>query len=159
MSKTKPIPDGYHTVTPHIIVRGMTEAIAFYQRAFGAETRLVVPGPDGKPMHGEVQIGSSHVMLAAENEQWGSKSPLLLGGTPVVLSLYVENCDASFDRAVKAGAKPIMPPTDMFWGDRYAQVSDPFGHTWSIATHTHDYTPEQIMENMRKQFADGKGCS
>ncbi len=155
MPKTKPIPDGYHTVTPHLIVRGLPESIAFYQRAFGAEQRMLVPGPDGAPMHGEIRIGDSSVMLAAENEKWGSKSPLTLGATPVVLSLYVENCDASFERAVKAGAKPILPPTDMFWGDRYAQVSDPSGHTWSIAHHMEDLTPEQISANMKKQFGAG----
>ncbi len=158
MPKAKPIPAGYHTVTPHIVVRGVSQAIEFYQRAFGAEPRMQIPGPDGATMHGEMRIGDSSVMLAAENEQWGSKSPLLLGGTPVTLSLYVENCDAAYERALKAGAKSLMAPADMFWGDRYAQVGDPYGHTWAIATHMEDLTPEQIMANMAKQFG-GQPCT
>ncbi len=159
LPKTQPIPAGHHTVTPHIVVRGgVAQAIEFYQRAFGAESRMQIPGPDSAIMHGQMRIGDSTVMLAPENENWGSKSPLTLGGTAVTLSLYVEKCDAAFERAVGAGAKPIMPPTDMFWGDRYALVSDPSGHVGAIASHVQDLTPEQIQANMKGPFGD-KGCA
>ncbi len=150
MANVKPIPDGYHTVTPHIVVKDIRRAVEFYKKAFGAEERFMMPGPDGKSlMHGEMKIGNSHVMLAAENPQWKSAGPISLGGTPVTLSLYVTECDKSFKRAVDAGAKPEMPPTDMFWGDRFAMVSDPDGHKWSIATHTSDPTQAQMAEGMK----------
>lgn len=157
MPKTKAIPDGYTSVIPHIVVRGVDDAIAFYQRAFGAEKVMAMPGPDGKSMHGEVRLGGGSVMLAAENEQWGSKSPLAYGGTPVTLTIYVEKCDESYQRALKAGATSVMEPVDMFWGDRFSQVRDPFGHLWSIMTHLEDLSPEQIQANMKKQFGD-KPC-
>ncbi len=151
MANVKPIPDGYHTITPHIVVKDIRKAVEFYKKAFGAEERFMMPGPDGKTlMHGEVKIGDSHMMLGAENPQWNSRGPLSLGGTPVTIALYVTDCDKSYKRAVDAGAKPGMPPSDMFWGDRWSMVTDPDGHNWSIATHTSDPTPAQMAEGMKK---------
>ena len=145
MSTVKPIPDGFHTLSPHIVVRDVAKAIAFYQAAFGAEKVHVHYMPDGKTvMHAQIRIGDSPVLIAEECEQWGSKSPLLLGATPVKLHLYVKDADAVFDRAVNAGATVTMPMADMFWGDRYGMVVDPFGHQWSIATHTKDMTPDEM---------------
>jgi uncharacterized glyoxalase superfamily protein PhnB len=150
----KPIPDGFTAVTPHIIVRDVPKAIAFYQAAFGAETKRLHHGPDGKSiMHAEIRIGSAPVMMAEENPQWGSKSPLLLGGTPVTLHLYVKDVDGTFNQATKAGATAAMPPMDMFWGDRYAQVVDPFGHRWSIAAHIKDLTDAEMAKAAQEAFA------
>ncbi len=146
MSKVKAKPDGYHTVTPHINVRAADRAIEFYKRAFGAEERYRMPGPDGKLMHAEIQIGDSIVMLADEMPDMGSTSPATLNGTAGSLMLYVEDCDTFFKRALQAGATSNMPPQDMFWGDRYARLTDPFGHQWAIATHKEDLTPEQIAD-------------
>lgn len=142
--KVQPIPEGYRTLTPHIVVRGAADAIAFYKKAFGAEELFSMPGPDGKIMHAEVKVGDSILMLAEEFPDWGSNGPLAIGGTPVTLHLYVEDCDAAFNRAVEAGATVKMAPNDAFWGDRYAQVTDPFGHSWSVATHVKDVTPEEM---------------
>ncbi len=155
MPKAKPIPDGYHTLTPHLICRDAARAIDFYKLAFGAEEVMRMPGPGGAVMHAELKIGDSHVMLAEENPQWDCKSPLALGGTPVSLHLYVQDVDKSFDRAVKAGAKVKMPVSDMFWGDRYGQVVDPSGHTWSLATHVKDMTPAEMATAMQAAFAGG----
>lgn len=146
MSKVNPIPDGFHTLTPHVIVKGVAKAIDFYKKAFGAEERFRMPGPDGSIMHAEVQIGSSILMLAEENAQWGSFGPKET--TPVVLHMYVPDCDVAMKRAAGAGATVVMPAADMFWGDRYGKVKDPFGHEWSIATHTSDPTPEQMKKAM-----------
>jgi PhnB protein len=144
----------FHAVTPHIVVRDVVKAIAFYEAAFGAENVHVMFMPDGKTvMHAQIQIGSSPVMLAEECPEWGSMSPLSLGKTPVTLHLYVKDADATFAKAVKAGATPTMPPADMFWGDRYGKVTDPFGHAWSIATHTKDLTPQEMERGAREAFA------
>jgi uncharacterized glyoxalase superfamily protein PhnB len=151
MSKITPIPEGYATVTPHLVVKDGRKAIEFYKQAFGAEERCAFNGPDGKSfMHGEIKIGSSILMLAAENPQMNARTANTLGGTPVTLALYVTDVDKSFGRAVAAGAKPILPPTDMFWGDRYSMVSDPDGHSWSIATHVKDPSPQEMNEAMQK---------
>lgn len=161
MNKTQPIPDGYHTLTPHLICRNAGQAIDFYKKAFGAEELMRMPGPGGSVMHAEVKIGDSIVMIADENPQWDCKSPLALQGTPVTLHLYVENVDQAFDRAIKAGAKEKMGVMDMFWGDRYGQVVDPYGHTWSLATHTKDMTPAEIGKAQQEFFASmaaGGGC-
>ncbi|MBI4470886.1 MAG: VOC family protein [Acidobacteria bacterium] len=144
-SKVKAIPEGHHTLTPHIVVRGGMDAIEFYKRAFGAKELMVMPGPEGKVMHAEIQIGDSVLYLADEfPEMGGCLSPQAIGGTPVVLHLYVEDVDARFNQAVAAGAAVRMPLSDMFWGDRYGQVTDPFGHIWSLASHKEDLTPEEI---------------
>lgn len=149
MTKPRPIPPGYHTVTPHLVVRGAPDAIAFYRRAFGAEESFRMTSPDGKTvMHAEVRIGDSPVMLAEEDARMGNVSPLASGSTSVTISLYVEDADAVFARAVAAGAKTLLPPTDMFWGDRYAQVLDPYGHRWAIATHVKDVTPDEMKRAM-----------
>lgn len=152
----RPIPEGYRTVTPHLVCEGAANAIAFYQQAFGAVEIARMPGPDGKIMHAEIRIGDSHLMLCDDFPDYGSPGPRALGGTAVVIHLYVENADAIWAQALEAGARPVMQLSDMFWGDRYGQVVDPFGHRWSIATHMQDLTPEQIMDGMNKTM--GTGC-
>ena len=140
------VPAGVHTVTPHLIVRGAGKAIEFYKRAFGAVEVMRMPGPDGESlMHGEIKIGDSHIYLADEFPNAAScASPSKLGGTSVAIHLYVKDCDAMFNQAVAAGAKVAMPLMNMFWGDRYGQVIDPFGHQWSIATHVEDVPPSEM---------------
>jgi uncharacterized glyoxalase superfamily protein PhnB len=150
---TKPIPDGFHTITPHLVVSDAAQAIEFYKRAFGAQEKDRFPMPDGKGvMHAELKIGDSVVMLGNEMPPT-CLSPKSRGGTSVTLSLYVENADAMFERAVKAGCTVKMPMTDQFWGDRYGQVEDPFGHQWSMATHKQDLTKDQIAANAKAFFA------
>lgn len=158
--KAKAVPDGFNTVSAHLIVRDAGKAMDFYKKAFGAEEIMRMPGPDGKSvMHGEIKIGNSTVMLCDENPQWNCLSPAALKGSPVGIHLYVENADAAFDRAVKAGATPIMPLADMFWGDRYGKVSDPFGHQWSIATHKEDVAPQECARRAQEWFANmGANC-
>lgn len=155
--KVKAIPDGFNTLSPHIQVRGASKAIEFYKKAFGAEEVARMPGPDGKSiMHAELKFGNSMLMMCEEQpggEGCGCVSPQTTGRTTAVLHLYVENADAFFDRAVKAGAKATMPLMDMFWGDRYGQVTDPFGHVWSIATHKQDLTPAQMQKGAQEFFA------
>ena len=142
---TKPIPDGYHTLTPHLVVRGAADAIEFYRRAFGAEELFRMTGPDGRSvLHAEIRIGDSIVMISEEDPNWDCRGPEALGGTPTTLHLYVQNVDAAFARAVEAGARVRMPVADMFWGDRYGQVVDPPGHVWSLATHVKDLSPDEI---------------
>jgi uncharacterized glyoxalase superfamily protein PhnB len=146
----RPIPEGFHTITPHLVIKGASEAIEFYKRAFGAEEicRMPMPGNDGqmKIGHAELRIGDSVLFLADEFPSYGSVGP---GDTsPVSLHLYVTDVDASYSRAVEAGAKATMPVADMFWGDRYGKLVDPFGHNWSMATHKEDLTPEQMEERM-----------
>jgi PhnB protein len=144
------IPSDMHTVTPHLVCAGASDAIAFYKKAFGAQELSRMESPSGGTlMHASVRIGDSIVMLTDENPTWKSFGPNALGGTPVTLHMYVEDCDATFARAVDAGAVGRMPPADMFWGDRYGQVVDPYGHVWAIATHQRDLTPEQMMAEMK----------
>ncbi|HTL59571.1 MAG TPA: VOC family protein [Candidatus Limnocylindrales bacterium] len=151
---TKPIPDGFHTITPHIIVSDGAKAIEFYKKAFGAQEIERFMTPDGKGvMHAQLKIGDSRLMVGSEFPPT-CLSPKSRGGTTVSLYLYVENADTQFDRAVKAGCTVKMPMTDQFWGDRYGQVEDPFGHQWSIATHKQDLTQEQIAANARAFFAN-----
>ena len=150
---TKPIPDGFHTLTPHLVVSDAVKAIEFYKKAFGAVEKDKFMGPDGKVvMHAELKIGNSIFMLGNEHPPT-CLSPKSHGGTSVTLGLYVENADATFDRAVKAGCTVKMPLADQFWGDRYGQLEDPFGHQWSVATHKQDLTREQIAENAKAFFA------
>ncbi len=146
-AKIRPIPEGFSTVTPHLIIAGANEAIEFYKKAFDAVEQMRLPAPDGKRlMHAQIKIGNAIVMLCDEFPEMGGncRSPKSLGGTGTVNHLYVQDVDAWFKRAVTAGATVIMPPYDMFWGDRYAQVTDPFGHNWSIATHTRDFSAEEM---------------
>jgi PhnB protein len=154
MATVKPIPEGFHTLTPHIVVRDADKAIDFYKRAFGAEEIARMAGPGGKGiMHAELKIGDSILMLVDEFPDMGCLSPLSVGGTGVTLHLYVEDVDGVTEQAVKAGATLKMPVTDMFWGDRYGMVADPFGHQWSIATHTHDFTVEEMKAAAEKAFS------
>lgn len=147
----KPIPEGMHTITPHLVCEGAAEAIEFYKKAFGAVERGRMPGPDGKIMHAMLSIGDSPLMLNDDfPEMAGGRGPKALQGSPVTLHLYVEDVDAAFAKAVAAGATVRMPVADMFWGDRYGQVTDPFGHHWSLATHKQDLTSEQITEGMKQ---------
>ncbi len=152
-NRVKAIPDGYHTVTPMLTVRNGVKALEFYKRAFGAREVTRMDGPDGKLMHAELKIGDSAVMLGEENLQWGAHSPESLKGTPVSLYVYVPDVDVAFAQAVTAGAKALKPVEDMFWGDRQGEVTDPFGHRWSLATHKEDLTPEQISQRAQEFFA------
>lgn len=146
MSKSvKPIPDGFHTLTPYVIVKGCAEAIEFYKKAFGAEELFRMPGPDGKTIgHAEIKIGDSIVMMSDECPEFGAQSPQTLKGTPVSFMVYVKDADTAFQRAVDAGAKVLRPLENQFYGDRTGTVSDPFGHTWSIGTHIEDVAPEEL---------------
>ena len=147
--KVKAIPEGMHSVTPHLVCAGAAEAIEFYKQAFGAVEGGRLPGPDGKLMHAMIRIGDSAVMLVDEMPQWGALGPKSLKGSPVTIHLYVGDVDAVVKRAVAAGAKVTMPVDDMFWGDRYGKIEDPFGHQWSIGTHKRDVTPEEMQKAMR----------
>lgn len=145
----KAIPDGYHTLTPYLVVKGAREAIAFYQKALGATELFSMPGPGGAVMHAELQVGTSRLMLAEENPQMGTKSPKTLGGSAVSVFIYTEDVDADIRRAEAAGATVTMPATDQFWGDRFGAFEDPFGHQWSVATHKEDVSPEEMASRMK----------
>ncbi len=151
-TKVQAIPEGYHTITPNLVVRDASKAIDFYKKAFGAEEKFRLPGPDGKIVHAEIKIGDSVVMLADEMEGM-TKSPTAYGGSPVGFYLYFEDVDAAWKRAVDAGAKPVMPLADMFWGDRTGRLEDPFGHSWSPAQHTNDPTPDEFKKGQEAFFA------
>ena len=144
MTAVKPIPPGFHTLTPYLIVDGAAEAIDFYAKAFGAEERFRMPGPGGRVMHAEIQLGDSVIMMTEANAEWGNKSPKTLDGSPVKLHVYVDDADALYKRAVEAGATSTCEGTDMFWGDRMGAVQDPYGHEWMIATHVKDMSPDEI---------------
>src|SRR5499433_4004353 len=141
---TKPIPDGYRTVTPYLIVKGAADAIDFYKRAFGATEMLRMADPQGRVGHAEIRIGDSVIMLADEHPAMGYRSPRALGGSSVSILLYLENVDGVFERAGKAGAKALRPVTNQFYGDRSGTLEDPFGHVWTIATHVEDVPPEEL---------------
>ena len=154
VKKVRAIPEGYHTATPYLVIRGAANAIDFYKNAFGAVERSRMPGPGGLLMHAELKIGNSIVMLCDEMPgmtRW--VSPHALNGTTAAVHLYVEDADALFARATAAGAKVSMPLMDAFWGDRFGKLTDPFGHEWTVATHKHDYTQEQIAANAKVFFA------
>ncbi len=144
----KPIPEGYHSVTPYLVQRDTKRALEFYKKAFGAEPRMSMPGPDGRIMHAEVKIGDSMVFMSDECPEMAAdvKSPQSAGAVTSSIFLYVQDVDAVVRKAVDSGAKVIMPVADMFWGDRFGKVVDPFGHHWGIATHIADLTPEQIAK-------------
>jgi len=137
-------------ITPHLVCGGAADAIEFYKKAFAAEELMRLAGPNGKLMHASIRIGNAIVMLVDEAPEWGSLSPLTLGGSPVTIHLYVSNVDAFVERAVKAGALLRMPVEDMFWGDRYGIIEDPFGHKWSVATHLRDMSEQEIEAAMKK---------
>jgi uncharacterized glyoxalase superfamily protein PhnB len=153
MPQVKPIPEGMRSVTPHLVCAGAAEAIEFYKKAFDAVELARLPGPQGKLMHAMIRIGDSAVMLVDEFPEMGALSPTSLKGSPVTIHLYVEDVDATVARAVKAGAKITMPVADMFWGDRYGQLVDPFGHRWSVGTHVRDVSPEEMRQAMQKGSA------
>jgi PhnB protein len=136
-------------VKPHLVCAGAADAIKFYKKAFGAVETMRLPGKDGRLMHAAIQIGRASIMLVDEMPEWGALSPKSLKGTPVTIHLYVDDVDAFVDRAVKAGATLKMPVADMFWGDRYGVIVDPFGHSWSVATHQRDMTAEEIQEALK----------
>jgi PhnB protein len=153
----KPIPEGYHTLSPSISVENAAEAIEFYKRAFGATERGRMNGPDGRIAHAELQIGDSVLMLADPFPMGSTKPPTQIGGTAVTLFLYVEDVDAVFKQAVDAGGSSEMEPDNMFWGDRFGSVVDPYGHSWAIATHVEDVPPEEIEERGRAAMAAMSG--
>src|SRR5262245_5736809 len=148
----KAIPAGPHTITPHLVVKGGSDAIAFYKKAFGAEELCRMEGPDGGLFHAALQIGSSRLFLVDEFPEYGAVGPN--GSSPVTIHLYVADADAAFDQAVEAGATVLAPLANMPWGDRYGKLRDPFGHNWSIATHLEDVTPEQIRERMAASVSE-----
>jgi len=154
-SNVKPIPEGHHSVTPYLTIAGADQAIAFYKKAFGAEEVCRMTGPGGRGvMHAELKIGDSFIFLSDVFPGMGSPEPKALGGTPVGIHLYVENVDAVYASAVAAGATAKMPPADMFWGDRFSKLTDPFGHEWSLATHIEDLSPEETERRAEAFFAN-----
>ncbi len=160
MGKVSPIPEGFGTITPHLIVKGAAKAMDFYKTAFGAEEMCRMNGPDGQSvMYGEMKIGDSRLMIA---EEWPGdgmpKSPTSLGGSCVTVHVYVTDVDAAFKKAMDAGGTTTMPPMDMFWGDRYGKVKDPFGHEWSIATHIEDVPPEEMPARMADAMSKMGDC-
>jgi PhnB protein len=157
-TKVKPIPDGFHTLTPYLSVKGAAQAIDFYKRAFGAKERFRMPGPDGKTLgHAEVVIGDSILMLADEFPQAGNKSPQSLKGTSVSLLIYVEDVDSAFKRAVDAGGKVLMPVENKFYGERSGCLEDPFGHHWTLMTHVEDVPPQEMQKRMQEFCAKMAG--
>ena len=150
MPKVKPVPEDMHTVTPHLICAGASDAIEFYKKAFNAVEEARLPGPDGRIMHAQIRIEGSAVMLVDEMPEWGALSPRSLKGSPVTIHIFVPDVDVFVNRAVAAGAKVTMPVADMFWGDRYGKIEDPFGHSWSVGTHVRDVSMEEAQQAMKQ---------
>lgn len=160
--KIPPIPPQYHSITPSLVIRGAAQAIDFYRRAFGAKERVRMAGPGGAVMHAEIKIGDSMLMLSDEWPEMGSRGPQALGGSPITVMLYVKDCDQTFRQAVEAGARAQMEPQDMFWGDRFAKLEDPFGHQWGILTAKEKVSPKEMarrqaawQEQMKQQQSQG----
>lgn len=153
MAKVNPIPAGYHTATPYLTVNDCARAIEFYKKAFGAQELMRMAGPAGKIGHAEIKIGDSVIMMSDEMPGGGNQAPNSLGGTTAGIFLYVTDVDVSYKQAVDAGAKADMPPADMFWGDRFGKLTDPFGHSWSMATHKEDVAPDEMRKRMQEQMA------
>lgn len=149
-----PVPDGFHSLTPHLVCKDAARAIDFYVRALGAEEIFRLTAPDGLLIHASLRVGDSMLLLADECPPMGALSPRKLGGTPVTIHVSVPDADASFARAVNAGAIPKMPVTEMFWGARYGVVQDPFGHSWSIATQVRNLSPEEIRAGLAAAMRD-----
>ena len=154
---TKPIPDGYHSVTPYLIINGASAALDYYKRAFGATELFRMPAPEGKIGHAEIKIGDSPIMLADEFPEMGYKSPQSLGGSPVSIMIYVEDVDAVFKQAIAAGGKEQRPVKDQFYGDRSGTVEDPFGHVWHVATHKEDVSSEEMERRAKAHAAAATG--
>ena len=155
-AKVRAIPDGYHAITPYLVVKGAARAIDFYKKVFGAREKFRMDGPGGTVAHAEIEIGDSVIMLADENPQHGALSPSTVGGTPVSIMLYVEDVDRTAETLTKAGAKTLRPVQDMFYGDRSGGFEDPFGHRWHVSTHIEDVSPEEIERRMRTMSKPGK---
>lgn len=153
MNKVKPVPNGYHTVTPYLTIKNAAAALDFYKRAFGADEMMRIADPQGKVGHAEIRIGDSSIMLSDEFPEMGSMGPESIGGSPVMIHLYVENVDALVERAVKAGGKLDRPVADQFYGDRGGMVTDPFGHKWWIATHVEDVPPDELKKRAAAAFS------
>lgn len=151
--KVQAVPKGYTTVTAHLVCKGAGEAMDFYAKAFGAKDKGRMTAPNGAVVHGEMRLGDAVIMLGEEMPDMGSLSPLSIGGSPVTLMLYVKDVDAAFARATSAGCTALMPPTNMFWGDRYCRVADPYGHQWAIATHIEDLSMKEMGKRMAAEFA------
>lgn len=156
---TKPIPEGYRTVTPYLIVNGAANAIEFYQRAFGATEMLRMADPQGRVGHAEIKIGDSVIMLADEHPDMGYRGPRSLGGSSVSILLYLEDVDEVFARAIKAGAKPLRAVANQFYGDRSGTLEDPFGHLWTVATHVEDVAPEELERRAEAAMRSAKRAS
>jgi len=153
MAKVRAVPEGYHAITPILIVTDAAQALDFYRSAFGAEETVRMPGPDGRVMHAEMRLADSVFMLGEESPEMGARGPKSYGGSPVTLYVYVDDVDSAWDQAVKAGAKEISPLTNMFWGDRTGRLEDPFGHRWSLSQHIEDPTPEEMQKRQEEFFA------
>jgi len=151
--KVAPVPTGYHTVTPQLVCRNTSGAIEFYKKAFGARELLQMKAPDGSVAHAEIKIGDSRIMLGDEMPQMGATAPQTIGGSAVHIFLYVKDVNTLFAQAVAAGATATMSPADMFWGDRYAKVTDPYGHKWSMATHIEDLSPKEMARRGAEEMA------
>jgi PhnB protein len=149
----KAVPDGYHAVTPYLIIKGAAAAIDYYKRAFGATEIMRMPDPQGRIGHAEIRIGDSVIMLADEHQEMGYRAPGTIGGTTVSIVLYVEDVDAVFDRAIKAGGKAQRPVADQFYGDRMGTLEDPFGHVWTVGSHIEDVSPEEMKRRMAAAHA------
>lgn len=147
-NSVKPVPDGYHTATPYLVIAGAAKAIDFYAKAFGAKELFRMPGPGGIVTHAELQIGDTKLMLAEESSEMGTKSPMTLKGTPVGIFIYTADVDKLFKQAVAAGAKTVIPLADVPWGDRWGKLQDPFGHEWQLASRKEELTPEQVQKRM-----------
>jgi PhnB protein len=150
----KPIPEGYHSLTPYLAVEDAARAIDFYREAFGAQELLRMPGPDGKIAHAELQLGDSKLMLSDPFEQSQVQPPSVRGGPTASVFMYVEDVDATFEQAQRAGATVVSELEDMFWGDRFGTVADPFGHVWSLATHKEDLSEEEMAERSKAAMAE-----
>lgn len=155
MADVKPIPDGFPRVTPYLCVDGASAAIDFYRDVLGATERVRMPAPDGRIGHAELELGDSLIMLSDENPDWGTRGPKAFGGSPVTVSVYVEDVDAAFERAISGGATVVQPVTDQFYGDRSGLFEDPFGHRWSIATHIEDVPPDEMAARAAKLMGGG----
>jgi PhnB protein len=153
----KPIPDGYHSVTPYLIINGAADALEYYKKAFGATELMRMPAPEGKIGHAEIKIGDSPIMLADEFPEMGYKSPQSLGGSPVSIMIYVDDVDTVFKQAVAAGGKEQRPVKDQFYGDRSGTLEDPFGHVWHVATHKEDISPEEMERRAKAASAAASG--
>ena len=155
MANVKPIPDGYHSVTPYLIIKGAADAIEFYKKAFGAAELVRMPAPGGKVGHAEIKIGDSPIMLADESTEMGYVGPATLGGSPISIMIYVEDVDTIYNQAIAAGGVEVKPLQDQFYGDRSGTLKDPFGHVWHVATHKEDVSPEEMDKRMKSMAAGG----